>query len=99
MIVASKICPFPSQFWGMGLATRMSWTVMQFAFSRGSIDRIIAGADGPNTASLAVMQRLGMTFLQSVQYPAGLGAEYIFRRTDPAPSPIPAVIPEHPGPR
>jgi ribosomal-protein-alanine N-acetyltransferase len=82
------------QFWGLGLATRMSWTVMQLAFARSPIDHIIAGTDGPNTASLAVMQRLGMTFLRHVQYPAGPGVEYVFRRTDPAPSPLPAVIPE-----
>ena len=47
------------QFWGQGLATRMSWTVMQRAFDEGRIDEIVAGADEPNTASVAVMQRLG----------------------------------------
>lgn len=82
------------QFWGMGLATRMSWSVMQLAFSCSTIDHIIAGTDEPNTASLAVMKRLGMTFLRNVQYPAGPGVEYLFRRTDPAPSPLPEVIPE-----
>lgn len=85
------------QFWGLGLATRMSWTVMQLAFSRGNIEQIIAGADEPNTASFAVMRRLGMTFLRAVQYPMGPGAEYVFRRTDPAPSPVPEVIPEYRG--
>lgn len=84
------------QFWGLGLATRMSWTVMQLAFSRSNLERIIAGADEPNTASFAVMQRLGMTFLRNVQYPAGPGSEYVFRRTDPAPTPVPEVIPEYP---
>jgi RimJ/RimL family protein N-acetyltransferase len=83
------------QFWGLGLATRMSWTVMQLAFSRSTIEHIIAGTDEPNTASLAVMQRLGMTFLRTVQYPAGPGVEYIFRRMDHTPSPVPEVIPEH----
>ena len=81
--------------WGLGLATRMSWSVMQLAFARSSIDHIIAGADGPNVASFAVMRRLGMTFLRNVQYPLGPGAEYIFRRTDPAPSPVPEVIVEY----
>jgi ribosomal-protein-alanine N-acetyltransferase len=87
------------QFWGLGLATRMSWTVMQLAFSRSNIEQIIAGADKPNTASFAVMRRLGMTFLRSVEYPAGPGSEYVFRRTDPAPSPAPEVIPESPKAR
>ncbi len=85
------------QFWGLGLATRMSWTVMQLAFARSTIGQIIAGADGPNTASFAVMRRLGMTFLRSVQYPLGPGAEYVFHRTDPTPSPVPEVIVAYPG--
>jgi ribosomal-protein-alanine N-acetyltransferase len=83
------------QFWGMGVATRMRWSVMQRAFAGNSLDQIIAGADDPNTASFAVMHRLGMTFLRPVQYPAGPGKEYIFRRTDPAPSPVPESIPEY----
>lgn len=82
------------QCWGFGLATRMSWTVMQLAFTRSNIDQIIAGADDPNTASLAVMQRLGMTFWRHVQYPAGPGTEYVFRRGDPVPSPVSTLIPE-----
>ena len=82
------------QFWGRGLATRMSWTAMQLAFSNGNFEQIIAGTDEPNTASLAVMQRLGMTFLRTVQYPAGPGLEYVFRRIDKPPSPLPELIPE-----
>jgi [ribosomal protein S5]-alanine N-acetyltransferase len=83
------------QFWGLGLATRMSWSAIQLAFARNTIDHIIAGADSPNTASFAVMRRLGMTFLRDVQYPMGPGAEYIFHRTDPAPSPVPQEIVEY----
>jgi ribosomal-protein-alanine N-acetyltransferase len=83
------------QFWGLGLATRMSWTVMRLAFSTGNIDHIIAGADEPNVASLAVMRRLGMTFLRTVQYPLGPGREYVLHRTDAAPYPEPELIPEY----
>lgn len=82
----------PLRRWGAGLATRMSWTVMQLAFQGGCIDRIVAGADAPNTASVAVMRRPGMTFLRSVAYPAGPGVEYAFRRGDPAPAPLPEPI-------
>jgi ribosomal-protein-alanine N-acetyltransferase len=81
------------RFWGRGLATRMSWTVMQHAFRGAHVDQIVAGADQPNTASVAVMQRLGMTFLRAVQYPAGPGVEYVFRRGDPAPPRLPETIP------
>ena len=74
------------QCWGLGLATRMSWTVIQHALQSGDVDQIVAGADQPNTASIAVMRRLGMTFLRFVQYPAGPGVEYVFRRDDPPPA-------------
>ncbi len=80
------------QFWGQGLATRMSWTVMQRAFEAGHVDQIVAGADKPNTASVNVMRRLGMTFLRTVVYPLGPGVEYVYRRDDPLPVPLPTVI-------
>ena len=83
------------QVWGQGLATRMSWTVMQQAFEAGHIDAIVAGADVPNAASVAVMQRLGMHFLRPVQYPVWPGVEYIYRRDDPVPIPVPVALPLH----
>lgn len=71
--------------WGRGLATRMSWTVIREAFARGGIDRVLAGADLANSASRAVMRRLGMRFLREARYPLGAGVEYILRRGDPGP--------------
>lgn len=71
--------------WGRGLATRMSWTVIREAFTRGGIDCVLAGADLPNGASRAVMRRLGMRFLREARYPLGAGVEYILRRSDPGP--------------
>ena len=78
--------------WGKGLATRMAWTAMQQAFENG-LDAVIAGADAPNTASLAVMQRLGMQFYRTVQYPAGEGSEYILRNSGPMPERVPVILP------
>ncbi len=80
------------QYWGQGFATRMSWTVIQQAFETGHVDQIVAGADAPNTASVNVMRRLGMTFLRTVQYPLGPGVEYTYRRDDPVPIPLPMII-------
>lgn len=80
------------EVWGRGLATRMSWTVVEHAFRNGSVDRIVAGADEPNRASIAVMQRLGMRHLRAVEYPLGPGVEYVLLRDDPAPDPLPAPI-------
>jgi len=69
-------------YWGQGLATRMSSAAIRLAFTGGGIDRILAGADDPNEASFAVMERLGMRFVRSVSYPAGPGKEYELRRGD-----------------
>jgi len=63
--------------WGAGYATRMAHTAMHYAFGTGLASAIWAGADLPNTASLAVMQRLGMRFRRNVDYPAGPGVEYV----------------------
>ena len=63
-------------WWGRGLATRMAHTAMMHAFRAGLVATIWAGADTPNTASLAVMRRLGMWFWREVQYPLGAGMEY-----------------------
>ncbi len=62
--------------WGSGYATRMAHTGMHHAFGSGLVSAIWAGADVPNTASIAVMRRLGMRFRRNVEYPAGPGVEY-----------------------
>jgi RimJ/RimL family protein N-acetyltransferase len=71
----------------------MAWTVITHAFRSPRIDAVIAGADLPNTASYAVMRRLGMRFHKAVQYPLGAGEEYVLYRDDPGPMPRPATIP------
>jgi RimJ/RimL family protein N-acetyltransferase len=78
--------------WGRGLATRMAWSAIEAAFRGPHLDRIVAGADGPNAVSFAVMKRLGMRFLRQVDYPAGPGQEWVLERGDPPPDPLPAVI-------
>lgn len=78
--------------WGQGLAARMAWTVIAQAFHSSQIDCVFAGADLANTASMAVMRRLGMGFRQNVQYPLGAGVEYALYRDDVGPSPRPALL-------
>jgi RimJ/RimL family protein N-acetyltransferase len=80
-------------YWGQGLAVRMGWTAITQAFLSPRIDAVVAGADAPNKASFAVMQRLGMRFRGHVQYPLGPGMEYMLHRDDVGPSPRPAVLP------
>ncbi len=79
-------------YWGQGLALRMAWTVIAHAFLMSQIDSVIAGTDLPNTASLAVMRRLGMRFHKDVQYPLGAGVEYVLHRDDLGPLPKPVLI-------
>jgi [ribosomal protein S5]-alanine N-acetyltransferase len=81
------------RYWGQGLALRMAWTAITHAFSSSQIDFVIAGADLPNTASIAVMRRLGMRFHKDVQYPLGAGEEYVLHRDDVGPTPKPVLIP------
>lgn len=77
--------------WGRGLATRMAWTVIRRGLDAG-LDEIVAGADAPNLASVAVMRRLGMTYLRAVEYALGAGVEYRLRRGDAMPMPAPEPL-------
>jgi ribosomal-protein-alanine N-acetyltransferase len=100
-----EIRPYPSprsaeliylldpRYWGQGLALRMAWTAITHAFSSLQIDSVIAGTDLPNTASLAVMRRLGMRFHKDVHYPLGPGVEYVIHQDDVGPLPKPVLIP------
>ncbi len=80
-------------YWGQGLALRMAWTVIAHAFLKSQIDSIIAGADLPNTRSIALMRRLCMRFRKNVQGPLGAGVEYVLHRDDVGPLPKPVLIP------
>jgi [ribosomal protein S5]-alanine N-acetyltransferase len=80
------------RYWGQGLALRMAWTAITYAFLSLQIDSVIAGTDLPNTASLAVMRRLGMRFHKDVRFPLGAGVEYVLHRDDLGPLPKPVLI-------
>jgi RimJ/RimL family protein N-acetyltransferase len=46
--------------WGGGLATEASRACLRHAFGDAGLERVIAGADAPNAASLRVIEKLGM---------------------------------------
>jgi ribosomal-protein-alanine N-acetyltransferase len=48
------------QVWGRGLATEAALACIGYAFEVAGLERVIAGADAPNAASLRVMEKLGM---------------------------------------
>jgi len=62
-------------FWGQGLATEASRAAIEWLFATHDLDRVVAGADPPNTASFRVMHRLKMTPLEG-GIAAVPGAEY-----------------------
>jgi RimJ/RimL family protein N-acetyltransferase len=46
--------------WGRGLATEAAAAAVDYAFGVLGLDEVRAATDAPNTASIAVLQRLGM---------------------------------------
>ena len=48
--------------WGEGLATEAAGAVIRHGFGKLGLDRIVAGADTQNAASLRVMEKAGMYY-------------------------------------
>lgn len=53
--------------WRKGFATEAANRVLQFGFEQTELRQFYAGADQPNTASVRVMERLGMSFDHQVE--------------------------------
>lgn len=72
--------------WGQGLATEAARAVLRYGFEDLRLSCIIGGADVPNVASLRILEKLGMTFVQrkrtdygEVEYFALMRAEFLKR--------------------
>ena len=52
------------EFWGQGLATEAAREVLRDGFERVGLSRIIAAAMPENAASIAIMGKLGMTYVR-----------------------------------
>jgi RimJ/RimL family protein N-acetyltransferase len=52
--------------WGRGIATEAAQACVRYAFEEVGMERVIAGADAPNTASLRVIEKLGMKYLGNI---------------------------------
>ncbi len=61
------LCAIAVAYWGQGLATEATQAVLRYGFEEIHLSRILAGADEPNTASLRLMKRIGMSFDRCVQ--------------------------------
>ena len=53
------------QYWGQGYATEAARAWLRYGFEELGLPRIISVTDEPNVRSLAVMRRLGLTFLEN----------------------------------
>jgi ribosomal-protein-alanine N-acetyltransferase len=52
--------------WGRGIATEAAQACVRYAFEEVGMERVIAGADTPNRASLRVIEKLGMKDLGNI---------------------------------
>jgi ribosomal-protein-alanine N-acetyltransferase len=52
--------------WGRGIATEAARVCVRYALVEAGMERVIAGADVPNTASLRVIEKLGMKYLGNI---------------------------------
>ena len=54
------------EVWGRGLATEAARACVRYALEDVGLERVIAGADAPNSASLRVIEKLGMKYLGNI---------------------------------
>jgi ribosomal-protein-alanine N-acetyltransferase len=73
---------FHPPHWGRGLATEAGCTMLRFGFEEMRFARVYAITDAPNTASAAVMQRLGMTFEKRFEHHGLDSVRYVITREE-----------------
>ncbi|MBI3822809.1 MAG: GNAT family N-acetyltransferase [Planctomycetes bacterium] len=68
---------FLPAYWGMGLATEASRPVIDFGFTHVKLPRILGLVDQENTASIRVLEKLGLHFVEVIDYFHGKVAKYV----------------------
>ena len=68
--------------WGRGLATEASRACLRYAFEKAGLERVIAGADTLNGASLRVIEKLGMRPVGNINPNAPDELYYVLYRED-----------------
>ena len=74
-------CLLP-ELWGRGLATEAAEACLRFAFEEAGPERVMAGADEPNTSSLRVIEKLGMRFVGRILPAAPEAPYFVLNRAD-----------------
>jgi ribosomal-protein-alanine N-acetyltransferase len=70
------------QHWGTGYATELARAALRFGFEDRGFERIVAIAKPQNTASIHVMEKLGMQFEKQARYYDIDVVQYQIRRED-----------------
>ncbi len=59
---------FLPAYWGIGLATEASRAVLEDGFTRLKLARVLGLVDPENIASVGVLEKLGLTFVEVIEY-------------------------------
>lgn len=70
------------ELWGRGLATEAARACLSYAFREAGVERMIAGTDRPNVASLRVIEKLGMRSIGNVNPRAPEDPYFALNRQD-----------------
>lgn len=62
---------FLPEFWGKGIATEVSFSILEYGFNTLQLSRIIAIAMKEHKASMRVMEKIGMQFEKFAPYEIG----------------------------
>jgi len=73
---------FATAHWGKGLATELARASLRFGFEERSFDRVVAIAKPLNTASIHVMEKLGMHYQMHASYYGLEVIQYEIRREE-----------------
>jgi RimJ/RimL family protein N-acetyltransferase len=67
------------EHWGKGLATEASRPAIRYGFETLHLNEIIGLVDPANCASVHVLKKLGLTFVETIEYRHGPAAKYAIR--------------------
>lgn len=59
---------FAKPYWGLGLATEMARASLRYGFEEHQFERVVAIAMPENTASIHVMEKIGMVYEKRASY-------------------------------
>jgi len=67
---------FFRKFWNKGFATETAQKCLQYGFKSLNLDYIIGRADKDNTASIRVLEKIGMKYKKEIEFNDKLGVIY-----------------------